>query len=582
MRSTFTLLLFLAFVCSSLHAKISWSKKPYPIAGGAVERADFNNDGYPDLLIYSGTGFLVLLNNGDGTFNTEQIFNGSGLSNVAFLDFNRDGNIDVAGCDGAGNFVILLGHGDGTLTPSQSIDDGCAWVAVSDFNKDGNPDVAVGVPSQADDSTGNQIIVYMGDGKGGFLSEVVNNNVDFVAVDGDPCILNGSGFAADFDGDKVADIAFAASCTQFSFMDSAFIVGKGDGAGHFTFHKDIDYGWTAPTHLRATDFNQDGRPDLYDIVKQTFPHANQGYATAIFTSNGDGTFTVSMPIGTNISDSFGTFITSMSIADVDGDGIKDVIVAFDTISNDSDVDTYSFHVYKGNADGTYTQTGNSPLAQPIGDMVWGDFNKDARPDLAIIRPGSTDVWLNTTATSPSCGTTGLRLLDFCFSPGSPGVFHFISTTLDNRPVNAMQIYVDGVVKFRTPDDLLNINIPIPDGIHRVTVKAWDDNGPFSSTSNVLSCPNTTNRTVRICSPADGATIAASNSSTGTVHIIASAATNLKFNVFQIYVDGQLRIQDSRRVFDLSIAGLSKGTHHITVKGWDSGGAFSSAVEIDVN
>lgn len=77
----------------------------------------------------------------------------SGLSNVAFLDFNRDG---------AGNFVILRGHGDGTLTPSQSIDDGCAWVAGSDFNQDGNPDVAVGVPSQAADSTGNQIIVYVG------------------------------------------------------------------------------------------------------------------------------------------------------------------------------------------------------------------------------------------------------------------------------------------------------------------------------------------------------------------------------------------------------------------------------------
>ena len=39
---------------------------------------------------------------------------------------------------------------------------------------------------QIADSTGNQMIVYIGDGKGGFFSEVVNNNVDFVADDGDP------------------------------------------------------------------------------------------------------------------------------------------------------------------------------------------------------------------------------------------------------------------------------------------------------------------------------------------------------------------------------------------------------------
>ena len=581
MRPTLTLLLFLAVVCSGLQAQITWSKKPYAVANSAIDRADFNNDGYPDLFLHGEGSFQVLLNNGDGTFNTEEIFIGNGVTNSAFLDFNRDGDIDVAGCDGNGNLLILLGHGDGTLTESQSIADGCSWVAVSDFNKDGNPDIAVGVASQAADSTGNKIIVYLGDGKGGIASTVVNNNVDFVADDGDPCILNGSGFAADFDGDNTTDIAFASSCTQFVFMDSAFIVGKGDGTGHFTFHKDIDYGWTAPTNLRATDFNQDGRHDLYGVVNQNFPFANTGYATAIFSSNGDGTFTLSMPVGTQVSDGFGTEITAMSLADIDGDGIKDVIVAFDTNSDSTDVDTYTFHVFKGNPDGAYTQTGNSALANPISDMAWADFNKDAQPDLALMRPNSTDIWLNTSS-APCKISGGLRVLNFCDSVTSPGMFHFISTAFSGLPINAMQIYVDGVVKFQTPDDLLNFNLQIPDGVHRVTVKAWDKDGPFSSTANVTSCVTTTNRTVKICSPANGATIAASSSGTGTVQVIADTNSNLKFARSQIYLDGQIVFQSTSEAVDDQLTGLTRGSHRITVKGWDSSGAFSSTVTVNVN
>jgi len=85
----------------------------------------------------------------------------------------------VVGCDGAGNLLILLGGGDGTLTLSKYIADGCAWVTTADFNRDGNPDIAVGVSSTNADLTNNQVIVYLGDGKGGVSSQVVNSNVDF-------------------------------------------------------------------------------------------------------------------------------------------------------------------------------------------------------------------------------------------------------------------------------------------------------------------------------------------------------------------------------------------------------------------
>jgi len=69
-------------------------------------------------------------------------------------------------------------------------------------------------------------------------------------------------------------------------------------------------------------------------------------------------------------------------------------------------------------------------------------------------------------------------------------------------------------------------------------------------------------------------------SIGTTHLLASAATNLKFNVLQLYIDGGFARDDLSRTIDLPIA-LGKGTHRMTVKGWDSGGQFSSTVIFNV-
>ncbi|HSS95815.1 MAG TPA: FG-GAP and VCBS repeat-containing protein, partial [Terriglobales bacterium] len=158
MRSILILLMFSAVVCSTVQA-LTWSKKTYSVPRANIERGDFNGDGRADLLLYGNGGTVVMLNAGDGTFDTTHISVTNQLTNVALLNFNRDGKLDVAGCDGSGNLLILLGGGDGTLTVSKTIADGCAWVTAADFNGDGNPDIAVGVPSPNADSSNNQVIV---------------------------------------------------------------------------------------------------------------------------------------------------------------------------------------------------------------------------------------------------------------------------------------------------------------------------------------------------------------------------------------------------------------------------------------
>jgi hypothetical protein len=64
-----------------------------------------------------------------------------------------------------------------------------------------------------------------------------------------------------------------------------------------------------------------------------------------------------------------------------------------------------------------------------------------------------------------------------------------------------------------------------------------------------------------------------------VRVVASAATNLKFAALQIYLDGVVKFSTMDQLVDFTLSGVSPGMHHITVKGWDSSGAFSSALNV---
>ena len=208
-------------------------------------------------------------------------------------------------------------------------------------------------------------------------------------------------------------------------------------------------------------------------------------------------------------------------------------------------------------------------------MVWGDFNKDGRADIALVRNvgNATDVWLNTTSTTASCpAATTDRTFDFCALNLEGGNYHFVGSPLDRRPINATQLYVDGALKFTTTDDLLDTNLNLSSGRHRVTAKAWDDLGAFSSVINltvISACTNSTNRTVHICSPLNGTVISGTG---GQVEVTAAAATNLAFSSIQVYLDGTLAYRSTTKSIDTKLT-LTTGTHHMTVKGWDSSGAF---------
>ena len=140
----------------------------------------------------------------------------------------------------------------------------------------------------------------------------------------------------------------------------------------------------------------------------------------------------------------------------------------------------------------------------------------------------------------------------------------------------MQIYVAGFgfLTFRTPDDMINTRILLSGGANRISAKGWDDLGAFSTTIDLVVCTNSVFRTVNICLPQNGSSL------NNPVHIVASASTSLPFSQLQVYIDGIVSFHTSSKYVDNSRK-LTPGTHRITVKGWDSNGAFSSTVNVTV-
>jgi hypothetical protein len=283
--------------------------------------ADLAGNGKLDLVVANNKSndLSILMGNGNGTFQAAVSLATSTSPNfVVVADFNGDGKQDLAVADqgdfgtnaGAG-MSIFLGNGNGTFQTGQLYPAGRqpSAIGLGDFNADGRLDLAVA------DLHGGDVSILLANGNGSFQAPV-----DYVAGAFPSAIAVG-----DYDSDLTQDLAFAngtanvvsilfglPAATQFQIAAPATTTAGSPftitvSAVSATGSVDLTYGGTV--HFSSTDV-QAGLPANY-----TFTSADQGVHTftnaVTLKSAGNQTITLTDTVFSNIT---GTSVLNVAAA----------------------------------------------------------------------------------------------------------------------------------------------------------------------------------------------------------------------------------------------------------------------------
>lgn len=261
---------------------------------------DHDGDGNLDLLVNGGRRVTVLLGDGAGHFEARDVVDaGEHPVDIDLGDLDEDGHMDVVVANHETRYVTLLfGSDDGLGTRrAERLDVDVSphphAVSLADLDADGHLDLVV------DDRDRRRLQVYAGRGDGSFTP---SRPID---VGGDP--YRGMTIA-DVDGDRRLDVVTP--------NPRRVAIQLGDGHGGFTPGPDLASGAMPPFSTAVGDFDGDGVADIA-------AGSGEGRgAVAVWLGSGAGEFALAPGSPYEIAQG----PTAMSTADVDGDGIADILV----------------------------------------------------------------------------------------------------------------------------------------------------------------------------------------------------------------------------------------------------------------
>jgi hypothetical protein len=355
-----------------------------PYWGTGVAVADFDNDGYPDILVTNIGVDLLFHNNRNGTFT--EVGREMGLSRkiawhtgAAFGDYDGDGRLDL----------YVAGYVDLNALHLNAEPPVCNYRGVPGFCG------PIGLPGQAD-------ILYHNDGR-------VFTDVTTKAGVQDKALYHGFTVVFyDFNQDGKMDI-FVANDSDPNYL----YLNKGDGTFEETgLPAGVAFGGDGRTQsnmgVAVGDYDNDG---LLDILTTTFSEdyfplfKQQPHFLFEENSAQVGLATMSLPwLG-----------WACGFADLDNDGRRDLWISNGHVYPKADMlASTSYHqpiVVLANRNGKFVKTADPVAAAGKNSYrggCAGDFNNDGRIDLLVLPIAGSPVLLEN-RTEPSAHWIGLDL-----------------------------------------------------------------------------------------------------------------------------------------------------------------------------
>ncbi len=450
----------------------------------------------------------------------------SAVNNSVVLhgDLNNDGYEDLIIGTNQSTARVFLSKGNGAYTElSASVS--ASPTLLGDFNGDGKLDLIAG----------NHI--YLGRGDGTFHSA------------GAISLLAGSvaTAAADVNHDGKLDLVILTA------GGASIQVLFGNGAGSFTTGPEImidnsEDGCCVFPQFLIGDFNGDGNVDAVFASGWGGSYVEYyGTRVRLFSGDANGNFTLT-------SNDQDDDILDLSAADVNGDGISDLVGTAGAFSDDEHEKLSQLKVFYGSSNG-FVQAYITLEKYGVGQVAVADFNGDGIPDIAAFE---TD-----------CGS----LLDGC-TITSAATLHIVSgmgdgAFADENTASSLQSNPGSPFALRgnrdTKADLVYSNAPTSNSTTFFTLLN-------STTGNFPTCA-APNAAVGIaqCSPASGSTVSS------PVNFAVGAASDVPLRKIDVWVDRKKQVEQFAGAFFSNYGflndslPLAAGSHRVSViaYGWDN-------------